>query len=136
MQWDGSANGGFTKGTPWLKVNPNAKKINVEAQRQDACSIYQCYRRLIALRKTSSALTRGEMTFQETGCKEVIAFTRSTPEETLLMIHNFSRQEHTIPDELLNGAGEVLLSSYDREGGYRGPALRAYESVIFRMEKE
>ena len=76
------------------------------------------------------------MTFQETGCKEVIAFTRSTPEETLLMIHNFSRQEHTIPDELLNGAGEVLLSSYDREGGYRGPALRAYESVIFRMEKE
>ncbi len=136
MQWDGSANGGFTTGTPWLKVNPNAKKINVEAQRQDACSIYQCYRRLIALRKTSSALTRGEMTFQETGCKEVIAFTRSTPEETLLMIHNFSRQEHTIPDELLKGAGEVLLSSYDREGGYRGPALRAYESVIFRMEKE
>lgn len=52
------------------------------------------------------------------------------------MIHNFSRQEHTIPDELLKGAGEVLLSSYDREGGYRGPALRAYESVIFRMEKE
>ena len=135
MQWDGSANGGFTTGTPWLKVNPNTKDINVEAQRQDACSVYQCYRRLIALRKASPALTRGEMTFLETGCKELIAFTRSTPEETLLMFHNFSRQEHAIPDELLKGAGEVLMSSYDREGGYQGPALRAYESVIFRMEK-
>lgn len=135
MQWDGSANGGFTTGTPWLKVNPNTKDINVEAQRQDACSVYQCYRRLIALRKASPALTRGEMTFLDTGCKELIAFTRSTPEETLLMFHNFSRQEHAIPDELLKGAGEVLMSSYDREGGYQGPALRAYESVIFRMEK-
>lgn len=135
MQWDGSANGGFTTGTPWLKVNPNTKDINVEAQRQDACSVYQCYRRLIALRKAFPALTRGEMTFLETGCKELIAFTRSTPEETLLMFHNFSRQEHAIPDELLKGAGEVLMSSYDREGGYQGPALRAYESVIFRMKK-
>ena len=135
MQWDGSANGGFTTGTPWLKVNPNTKKINVEAQRQDAYSIYQCYRRLIALRKTSSALTHGEMTFLDTGDKELIAFTRSTPEETLLTFHNFSRQEHTIPDGLLDGAGEALMSSYDREGGYRGPVLRAYESVIFRMKE-
>ncbi|MEZ3508305.1 MAG: alpha-glucosidase [Lachnospiraceae bacterium] len=135
MQWDGSANGGFTTGTPWLKVNPNTKKINVEAQRQDAYSIYQCYRRLIALRKTSRALTHGEMTFLDTGDKELIAFTRSTPEETLLTFHNFSRQEHTIPDELLDGAGEALMSSYDREGGYRGPVLRAYESVIFRMKE-
>ena len=60
MQWDGSANGGFTTGTPWLKVNPNAKKINVEAQRQDACSIYQCYRRLVAFREKASGFTPGE----------------------------------------------------------------------------
>lgn len=135
MQWDSSANGGFTTGTPWLKVNPNTKNINVETQRQDACSIYQCYRRLIALRKTSRALTHGEMTFLDTGYEELIAFTRSTPEETLLTFHNFSREEHTIPDGLLNGAGEVLISSYDREGGYQGPVLRAYESVVFRAEK-
>lgn len=133
MQWDGSRNGGFTTGTPWLKVNPNTAKINVEAQRQDEHSIYQCYRRLIALRKSSPALSRGDMAFLETGCEELIAFTRSTPEETLLTFHNFSRQEHTIPASLLEGAGEVLLSSYDREGGYQGPVLRAYESVIFRV---
>ncbi len=135
MQWDDSAQGGFTTAAPWLKVNPNTKEINVKAQRQDPFSIYQCYRNLIALRKKSPALTRGDMTFMETGCKELIAFTRSTPDETLLTIHNFSRQEHAIPDSLLKDAGEALLSSYDREGGYKGPVLRAYESVIFRMKK-
>ncbi len=135
MQWDDSAQGGFTTAAPWLKVNPNTKEINVKAQRQDPFSIYQCYRNLIALRKKSPALTRGDMTFVETGCKELIAFTRSTPDETFLMFHNFSRQEHAIPDSLLKDAGEALLSSYDREGGYKGPVLRAYESVIFRMKK-
>lgn len=58
MQWDGSETGGFTSGTPWLKTNPNTRDINVEAQRQDPHSVYQCYRKLIALRKESSALSR------------------------------------------------------------------------------
>lgn len=30
MQWDDSENAGFTKGTPWIKVNPNYKEINVK----------------------------------------------------------------------------------------------------------
>ena len=30
MQWSDSINGGFTKGTPWMKVNPNYTFINVE----------------------------------------------------------------------------------------------------------
>ncbi|HEX5690662.1 MAG TPA: alpha-glucosidase, partial [Roseiflexaceae bacterium] len=29
MQWDGSANAGFSTGTPWIKVNPNYRTINV-----------------------------------------------------------------------------------------------------------
>ncbi len=135
MQWDDSEQGGFTTGTPWLKVNPNTAKINVKAQRQDPHSVYQCYRQLIALRKKSPSLSRGDMTFLETGCKELIAFTRSTPGEALMTFHNFSGQELTIPDALLSAAGEALLSSYDREGGYRGPVLRPYESVIFRVKK-
>ena len=136
MQWDGSENGGFTSGTPWLKTNPNTRDINVEAQRQDPHSVYQCYRKLIALRKQSSALSRGDLTFLETGHPKLIALTRSAAEETMLAFHNFSREEQEIPASLLEGADEVLLSSYDREGGYRGPLLRPYESVMFRMRKD
>ena len=29
MQWDASANAGFTAGTPWIDVNPNYRQINV-----------------------------------------------------------------------------------------------------------
>ena len=50
-QWDASANAGFTTGTPWLKVNYNYKKINLESQKNDPDSVYQYYRRLLALRK-------------------------------------------------------------------------------------
>lgn len=39
MQWDASANAGFTTGAPWLKVNPGYKEINVKAQLQDKDSL-------------------------------------------------------------------------------------------------
>lgn len=132
MQWDSSANGGFTTGQPWLKVNPNTVKINVAAQRQDPHSVYQCYRKLIALRKGCSALSRGALSFLETGKATLIALSRSTETETLLAFHNFSQEHQEIPTALLEHAGEILLSSYDRVGGYCGPTLRPYESVIFR----
>ena len=35
MQWDDSANAGFTTGTPWIKVNDNYDKINAKSQVND-----------------------------------------------------------------------------------------------------
>ncbi len=132
MQWDGSPKAGFTAGIPWLQVNPNTERINVEAQRQDRYSVYHCYQRLIALRKKSRALSRGDLAFLETGSEELIAWTRRAGEETLLFCFNFSRQGRRFPENLLKKAGEVLLSSYDREGGYGGANFRPYEAVVFR----
>ena len=43
MQWDGSKNGGFTGGTPWISVNPNCEKINAAAQVDDPDSIFSYY---------------------------------------------------------------------------------------------
>jgi alpha-glucosidase len=50
MQWEGSPNGGFTTGHPWLPpVDPTER--NVEAQRDDPGSTLSLVRRLIALRR-------------------------------------------------------------------------------------
>jgi alpha-glucosidase len=50
MQWDASRNGGFTTGEPWLAaVDPT--EHNVEAQRDDRCSMLSLVRELIALRR-------------------------------------------------------------------------------------
>ena len=51
MQWDDSANAGFTTGEPWIKVNPNYPAINVAQALADPDSVFHYYRRLIRLRK-------------------------------------------------------------------------------------
>ena len=50
MQWDDSAQAGFTTGTPWLFVNPNYKEINVKEQLGRKDSVWYYYQKLIALR--------------------------------------------------------------------------------------
>ena len=51
MQWDGSPNGGFTTGKPWLPlIDP--KERNVEAQQADPDSLLNHYRRLIRARRS------------------------------------------------------------------------------------
>lgn len=57
MQWDGSANGGFTTASkPWLGVNPNYREINAEQEISDQTSVYHFYRKLLDLRKQSPVL--------------------------------------------------------------------------------
>lgn len=51
MQWDDSVNGGFTTGTPWIKVADNFQSINVENALADKNSILYHYRKLIEIRK-------------------------------------------------------------------------------------
>ena len=55
MQWDDSKNAGFTKGTPWIKVNPNYQKINAAEQMARGTSVWNFYRQLIEYRKRYSA---------------------------------------------------------------------------------
>ena len=40
MQWDDSAQAGFTDGAPWIKVNTNYKEINAAQQLEDPNSIF------------------------------------------------------------------------------------------------
>ena len=51
MQWDDSGHAGFTTGTPWIKVNPNYKDINVKQALADPNSIFFYYQKLIRLRR-------------------------------------------------------------------------------------
>ena len=55
MQWNASANAGFTTGTPWLPVPPSAKTTNVKAEESDPDSLLAWYKALIRLKKTVPA---------------------------------------------------------------------------------
>ena len=57
MQWDATANAGFTKAgaTPWLPVPPTSATINVEAEKANPDSLLAWYQALIHLKKTNPA---------------------------------------------------------------------------------
>ena len=40
MQWSDEENGGFTKGTPWIKINPNYTTINAREQMEREDSVF------------------------------------------------------------------------------------------------
>ncbi|MDR2974615.1 MAG: alpha-glucosidase [Propionibacteriaceae bacterium] len=77
MQWDGSAETGFTTGRPWLGVNGNHTWLNYAAQVDDPSSILNYYRRLIRLRANSSTLSDGG--FEPVYADRAVMMYRRTP---------------------------------------------------------
>ena len=53
MQWNDEVNAGFTTGTTWFGMNPNYKEINVEKQKNEENSIFNFYKKMIALKKST-----------------------------------------------------------------------------------
>jgi len=113
MQWDGSEHGGFTTGTPWIAVNPNASEINAEAQRSDPDSVLAHYRRLIELRHTEPVVAHGDFTLLLPASEQVYAFTRRLGDVELLVLANLSGRpaEAEIPDAAAWAGSEVLVAS-------------------------
>ena len=52
FKWDSSQNGGFTTGTPWMRVNDDyADGWNAEEELKDPKSVFHFWRRALAMRK-------------------------------------------------------------------------------------
>ena len=112
MQWTNGENGGFTKGTPWLKVNPLFKDVNVEAQEQDPDSVLNYYRKLIALRKSDElkeVFTYGKFLPEYENVDGVMAFYRKDESKCILVAANFGKDAATI--KLKSEIEKVWLSN-------------------------
>ncbi len=96
MQWDASANAGFTKGKPWLGVPPSAKTYNVESESKDPNSIFNAYKKLLSLRKTNAALRDGKQTDIDEKNPDVYAFLRRAGDNTVLVALNMSAKPRTV----------------------------------------
>ena len=82
MQWNSQPGAGFAAAEirPWLRIHSDARTVNVERQQRDPLSLWQWYRTLISLRMKYAALQTGSFQFIHTGCKDIIAYRRSTTE--------------------------------------------------------
>ena len=116
MQWNDSAQAGFTTGVPWLPVAPQALTVNVAAQRADPSSLLYLYRRLLHLRRTELALSLGA--YKPGPISEnVMVYSRELGARHLLIALNFSHQPQIVTLTGVKTAGTILLSSHlDREG--------------------
>lgn len=99
MQWDSSRNAGFTDGTSWRNINDNYAQFNVANQQQDSDSVWHHYQKLIAARKASVALSRGDYSpvyFVDQGDEQqtdrCVAFIRQSGSELVLGLINLSDQ--------------------------------------------
>ena len=93
MQWDCSPAAGFTTGRPWIDVPASASAINVEAQREDPCSVYAYYRALIEARHRVPALTFGAFERIDAGDAALFVYTRAYQDSTVLVAVNLSGRE-------------------------------------------
>ncbi|MGA1811153.1 alpha-glucosidase [Frondihabitans sp. 4ASC-45] len=132
VQWTEGSEAGFTSGSPWLAVNPNAALINVHADRQSDRSIFEHYRRLIALRHSSEVVALGSYTLLEPDHPTLFAFTRTLADESLLVVGNFSSEEldATVLGSGSWGRGSLVLGNYADPG--EATTLRPWEARIIR----
>jgi trehalose-6-phosphate hydrolase len=88
MQWDNSANAGFSSGIPWIKIHDDVDKINVEMEQRQEGSMLKSYRDLIGLRNKEKVLQFGS--YEQLECvNQRILFTRSYANERITVIVNF-----------------------------------------------
>lgn len=115
MQWSDGEHAGFTKGTPWLKVNANYKEINVRSQEQDADSVLNYYRRLVELRKNAEykeVFVYGQFIPVYEDTESVMAFYRVDENKRMLIAANFGEEAVTV--ELEYPVKQIALSNSKR----------------------
>ena len=93
VQWNNHAFAGFSTVEPWIAVNDNYEKINVEQALADPDSIFYTYQKLLALRKANPIMIWGDFVLVDTQ-EEVFAYLRKYQGETWLIVTNFSNEAH------------------------------------------
>lgn len=140
MQWDGTRYAGFMDeggrgdAQPWIGVNANHTKVNVDAELADPDSILHYYRDLIALRKRLDVIAYGDVEPLAVEHPSVFAYRRTYEGHELVVAANFYGRQCTwqdCPD--LTGFSRVL-GNYPESGEHdvrKGMELRPYEAGVW-----
>lgn len=131
MQWNGEVNGGFTAGTPWIGVNGNSSRINAESQVGDADSIFQYYKKLVAMRKEYDVIAYGDITPLDEKHPSVVAYERSYEDEKMVVVCNFYKSETDWNSGVDFSGYRVIAGNYTSQQVENGVIhLKPYESVV------
>lgn len=128
MQWDDSENAGFTTGTPWIAVNPNYTEINAKEQIEREDSVFNYYKKLIALRKKYEIIVYGDYKLLFPEDEELFVYERSLEGKKLLVVCNFSENEREFDFSMVRD-GQILINNY-KDFNMENNKLRAFETAV------
>ncbi|WNS80573.1 alpha-glucosidase [Domibacillus sp. DTU_2020_1001157_1_SI_ALB_TIR_016] len=137
MQWSAESNAGFTTGTPWIKLNDNYTRINVEAQQQDERSILHFYKRMIRMKKAHDVFTYGAYKEVIEESERLFAYTRTLGSDRVIVLANLSDQPVPVPKQegVSYDAAQLLLHNYkvQEDSPARELVLHPYETRVYRL---
>ena len=133
MQWSDGEQAGFTTGKPWMRINPNYKEINAQAQVEDKNSIFHCYKTLVEFRKKYPVFVDGSFEMLLEKDENIFAYTRDNADAQLLVVCNFYGKTIAFPNEIQKDVMELLLCNYE---DISNPSkLRPYEARMYFLKK-
>ena len=131
MQWDDSANAGFTTGTPWIKVNSNYPKVNAKQEISDPDSVFSYYKKLIRLRHENEIIVYGDYKLLAPENEALFIYTRMLGTQRLMVLCNFTEKEVPIPAEVteqIPADAQLLIGNYSKQ---KEKMLQAYEARVY-----
>lgn len=131
MQWDATANAGFTSGKPWLKVNPNYVTLNKAAQDNDPNSCLNYFRKMIQLRKDNEAFVYGKYTLIDKNNPAVYAYTREWKGKIFLVLLNFSEETASYNVGMDLSKAVVKMNNYTTIS--KPGSLQPFEAIVYEF---
>lgn len=139
MQWSSEPHAGFTKGSPWMKVNPNYTTINVEAQEKDPNSVLHFYKEMIHLKKTYPVFTYGSYELLMPEDPNLFAYQREDDTHVAVVVTNLKPESATFESEGVSLTHD-MLELYNLEKPEPGEdsrifTMKPYEARVYLQNK-
>lgn len=139
VQWSDGANGGFTKGAPWIGVNDNYEVINAAAQEGKSDSVLEFWRRILKLRKEyKDVLVYGDFELLDRSNEQKLSFIKSCSDtgNQMLVELSFSDQEQALLDisQVKGIARALAISSCPRTEALDAESpLKPWEGRVWNL---
>jgi maltose alpha-D-glucosyltransferase/alpha-amylase len=121
MQWTSDRNGGFSRCDPARLYLPvimdpvyGHQSVNVEAQQRSPSSFLNWTKRMIGVRRSNKAFSRGTLAFIRPVNRTVLAYVRQYENDTILCVANLSRSAQAAEIDLRPWKGRVPLEMLGR----------------------
>ncbi len=124
MQWTPDEHGGFTTGTPWLKVNGNHTTVNVQTDMADEHGVRAFWKQMIRRRKTDPVLIDGAFEPVHIG-RRLFVYDRVLGDDRRRVLCNMSGKAVRLPASLRGVTPTV--------SNYMAPMPDVLQPFEFRM---